>query len=142
VHFYDLGRLVTPLRVVAGHLRCYLISVPLLLKYLMILALVVAQGPAFAAAVCQHRDAVQHVAARQSSDRHIAAAALSEEKAAAETSRKAQPSPSTNGFLTDMLSPAPLTFPHPSGEPIAHLRVDGPELAGRALSPPLQPPTA
>ena len=113
-----------------------------LLKFLIMLAVVTAQGPAFAAAICQHQDLTQHIHARQSLDRSIAADAISEEKAAEIATKKGQLAAAANLVLSDMLSPAPFVQPQPAAEPLSHIRADGPALAGRALSPPLQPPTA
>ena len=112
------------------------------LKFLIMLAIVAAQGPAFAAAICQHQDLTQHVQARQSLDDSIAADALSEEQAAEAATKKGQLAAAANLVLSDMLSPAPFVQPQPAARQLAPVRTDAPELTGRALSPPLQPPTA
>ena len=114
-----------------------------LLTLLMIVALVAAQGPAFAAAICRHHDAVQHALARQSHDRRIAAAALDEERAAIAIEKKGQASPSgQGGWISDMLTPASVPLPPPAAaNPFASPRAS-PLPKGRSTAPPLEPPTA
>jgi hypothetical protein len=114
-----------------------------LLKWLIVLAVVAAQGPAFAAAICRHQDMMAHMLARQSVDAGIAAEALSEEQAADAVAKKGQLADAVRASLVDMLAPSPAQFaPVLPTERLRHLPADAPELAGRALSPPLQPPTA
>ena len=112
------------------------------LTFLIILTMVAAQGPAFAAAICHHQDLVQHVQARQSAQATIAAEALAEEKAVEGAAKKGQLAAAANLYLSGMPSPSPVFPPRRPAGQIVHFAADAPELAGRALSPPLQPPTA
>ena len=59
-----------------------------LLTVMMILVLVFAHGSSVAAAICRHQDGVEHVAALQSEDAGISAAAYGEETAGKAASKK------------------------------------------------------
>jgi hypothetical protein len=112
-----------------------------ILTALMMVALVAAQGPAFAASACRHHGAVQHALARQSEDPRIAAAALDEERAAATIEKKGQASyASGGGWISDMLTPAPVSLRPPAGASVQRLPISLPIFRGRSTAPPLQPP--
>src|SRR5687768_2253219 len=89
-----------------------------LLTLMMIFMLVLAHGSSVAAAICRHQDGVEHVAALNSGDAGISAAAFNEESAGKAASKKGAPVDSGSvSFASDML-PAP-------GLPVP-LRAEGP----------------
>ena len=89
-----------------------------LLTLMMILMLVLAHGSSVAAAVCRHQDGAGHVAALQSGDAGISAAAYGEETAGKAASRKAAPADSGSVSLaSDMLPAAALPVPLRAEEP-------------------------
>lgn len=110
-----------------------------LLILLILFALTLGNGAAMAAAICQHQDARAHAAALHSSDTAVAAAALSEDRAA--TAEK-------EGTVSDGASASLLGYVLPS-EPELALRGAEREnlpktaarrLSGRSPPPLLEPP--
>jgi hypothetical protein len=114
-----------------------------LLTLLIILALVATNGPAVAAAMCQHRDAGAHAAARQSAEASISVAALSEETAARAAAKSSS--------LSDAAAPLLAGYMLPDGPPALPFRIivpastrlsNAPEPGGRSVRPLLEPPLA
>lgn len=113
------------------------------LAFLMIFAVVVAHGSSVAAAICQHRSVADHVAARQSSDRKIAAVSLHEESAAAAASKKGSQSASASvHWPTDMLPANILAEPSRAIEPVRFQPAVQIPLESSPLRPLLEPPLA
>jgi hypothetical protein len=114
-----------------------------LLTLIMILVLVLAHGSSVAAAICRHQDGVAHVAALQSEDAGIAAAAYGEETAGKATSRKGAPADSGSISLASDMLPAPgLPIPFRASEAAERCPADAPILVGASLRPLLEPPSA
>ena len=85
-----------------------------LLTLMMIFVLVLAHGSSVAAAICRHQDGVAHVAALQSSDAGISAAAFGEEAAGKAASRKGAPADAGSvSSPSDMLPTPGLTVAVP-----------------------------
>ena len=114
-----------------------------LLTLLMMITLVVANGSAAAGALCLHRDARAHAIARQSQDAKIAAAALTEEAAAAVASKNgALGSNAALSLPAYVLPEAGLTPAPPAVEPIRARQVEPVPLSSRSIRPLLEPPVA
>ena len=114
-----------------------------LLTLLLVFTLVIANGSAFAGAVCRHQSLAEHVAARMSNDVQISGAALNEEAAASVASKKAALADAGAITWVGHLARAPqLTIPFDlasSVDPEAGLIRP---LLGRTLQPLLHPPSA
>ena len=114
-----------------------------LLTLMMILVLVTAHGSSVAAAICRHQDKVEHVAALQSEDAGVSAAAYGEEAAGKAASRKAAPAdPGAAQLPSDMLPTLAFQAPFRAREPAERSPADAPILAGGSIRPLLQPPSA
>jgi hypothetical protein len=114
-----------------------------LLTLMMILMLVLAHGSSVAAAICRHQDSVEHVAALQSGDAGISAAAHGEETAGKATSKKGAPADSGSVSLASDLLPAPgLPVPFRANEVAELSPAYAPTLVGASLRPLLEPPSA
>lgn len=114
-----------------------------LLSLFMIFALVVTQGSSMAAAVCRHQNAQEHVLARQSGDRSVAAVSLREDAAAAAASKKAPGSDHGSGhWPAEMLPPESSEPRLPIVERLALWPAPHRALSSTVLAPPLQPPSA
>lgn len=114
-----------------------------LLTLLMIITLVVANGSAVAGAVCRHRDAREHAIARQSQDAKVAAAALTEEAAAAVASKKGALGSSVSLSLPPGILPAAALPCAPAAvEPMCGSPRQAATLSGRSIRPLLEPPVA
>ena len=113
------------------------------LTLMLIFVLVMAHGTSVAAALCRHQDGVDHVAALQSSDAGIAAAASSEEAAGKAASRKSVPADAGSvSSPSDMLPTLGLSAPLRVREPAERSPADSPRLVGATVPPLLEPPSA
>jgi hypothetical protein len=114
-----------------------------LLTLLMIVVLVMAHGTSVAAAICRHQDGVAHVAALQSEDAGISAAAYGEETAGKAASGKGAPADSGAVHSpSDMLPTPALPVPFRVNEPAERNPADVPTLFGASIRPLLEPPSA
>jgi hypothetical protein len=114
-----------------------------LLTLLMMIALLVANGSAAADAMCRHRDAREHAIARQSQDAKVAAAALTEEAAAAVGSKSGTLGGNASVSLPAYILPSAALTPAPlAAEPLPRPQVQVPPPAGRSVRPLLEPPVA
>jgi hypothetical protein len=114
-----------------------------LLTLMMILAVVVAHGSSVAAAICRHQDGVAHIAALQSDDAGISAAAHGEESAAKAGSKKGAPADSSSvSWPSDMLPAPGLPVPFRADEPLKPSPADTAVLIGASVRPLLEPPSA
>ncbi len=113
------------------------------LTLIMIFVLVLAHGSSVAAAICRHQDGVAHVAALQSEDAGIAAAAYGEETAGKSSSRKGVPADAGSvSSPSDMLPTPGLQPPLRAREPAELSPAEAPMLAGASIRPLLEPPSA
>ncbi|MGZ8999134.1 MAG: hypothetical protein ACXW2T_09795 [Allosphingosinicella sp.] len=113
------------------------------LAFLMIFAVVVANGSSVAAAICQHQNIGEHVAARQSGDLKIAAVSLHEEAAAAAASKKGSQSASASvQWPTEMLPAGNGAEPFRAVEPVRYQRAVTTPLESTSSRPLLEPPSA
>ena len=113
-----------------------------LLTLMMVLVLVLAHGSAVAAAICRHQDGVEHVAALQSSDAGISAAAHSEETAGKAASSKGAPVDSGSVSLaSDMLPTPALPVPFRAEGPVDRNLANVAVLFGASVRPLLEPPS-
>lgn len=114
-----------------------------LLTLMMILVLVMAHGSSVAAAICRHQDGIEHVAALQSKDAGISAAAYSEETAGKAASRKSAPADAGSiSWASDMLPTMGLPVPFRVNEAAERSAADAPVLVGASIRPLLEPPSA
>ena len=114
-----------------------------LLSLIMIFVLVLAHGSSVAAAICRHQDGVAHVAALQSEDAGISAAAYGEEAAGKSSARKGVPADAGSvSSPSDMLPNPGLMPPLRAEEPAERSPADIPVLVGASLRPLLEPPSA
>ncbi len=114
-----------------------------LLALMMILVLVLAHGSSVAAAICRHQDGVEHVAALQSDDAGIKAAAKGEETAGKAASRKGAPADfGSISWASDMLPAPGLPIPFRAREAAERNPADSPVLVGASVRPLLEPPSA
>jgi hypothetical protein len=114
-----------------------------LLTLMMIFVLVMAHGTSVAAAICRHQDGVAHVAALQSEDPGISAAAVGEETAGKAVSRKSAPADAGSiSWPSDMLPMPGLPVPFRASEPVERSPADSPMLVGASIRPLLEPPSA
>jgi hypothetical protein len=114
-----------------------------LLKLLMIITLVVANGSAAAGAICRHRDARAHAIARQSHDAKVAAVALTEEAAAAAASKKGALGSNASLSLPAYTLPCAALIPAPRAvEPMRRPQAESAPLSSRSIRPLLEPPVA
>ena len=109
----------------------------------MMLALVLTNSAATAAAVCQHNSAEAHASARQSSETGIAAEAIIEETAAAAASKDGALADAAGLQLGGYVLPSDPVLPTPASLASAHQRSpDSAKAPSRAVSPLLEPPLA
>jgi hypothetical protein len=114
-----------------------------LLTLVMIFVLVLAHGSSVAAAICRHQDGVAHVAALQSEDAGISAAAYGEEAAGRSSSRKGVPADAGSvSSPSDMLPIPGLLPPLRAEEPVERNPAESPILLGASVLPLLEPPSA
>jgi hypothetical protein len=114
-----------------------------LLTFVLIFVLVLAHGSSVAAAICRHHDGVAHVAALQSQDAGVSAAAYGEETAGKSTARKGVPADAGSVSSPSDMLPAPgLLPPIRANEPAERNPADAPVLVGASLRPLLEPPSA
>lgn len=114
-----------------------------LLTLMMILVLVLAHGSSVAAAICRHQDGVEHVAALQSEDAGIKAAAKGEETAGKAASKKGAPADfGSISWASDMLPAHGLPVPFRRSEAVERAPADASILVGASIRPLLQPPSA
>ncbi len=113
------------------------------LALLMIFAIVIGQGSSVAAAICHHQSLAEHIAARHSSDRHVAAVSLREEAAASVASKKGSQSASASiQWPAEMLPASVDTEPFRPLEPIRFPPSVEPRLKSASAPPLLEPPSA
>jgi hypothetical protein len=114
-----------------------------LLTLMMIFVLVLAHGSSVAAAICRHQDGVAHVAALQSEDAGISAAAQGEETAGKAASRKGTPADAGSvSWASDMLPTPGLPILFRTNEAAERSPADVPILIGAPVRPLLEPPSA
>lgn len=114
-----------------------------LLTFLMILALVVTQGSAIAAAACRHQNVQEHVLARQSPDLKIAAVSLREDAAADAAAKKASSRGDSSANWPAELLPAGIATSEPARAERLRLRPrEHSALASTLVAPLLEPPSA
>jgi hypothetical protein len=114
-----------------------------LLTLMMIFVLVLAHGSSVAAAICRHQDGVEHVAALQSEDAGISAAAYGEETAGRSSSGKGVPADAGSVSSPSDMLPSPGLLPPVRVEaPAERTPDDAPALVGASLRPLLEPPSA
>lgn len=114
-----------------------------LLTLMMIFMLVLAHGSSVAAAICRHQDGVEHVAALQSNDAGISAAAFNEESAGKAASKKGAPVDSGSVSLaSDMLPTPALSVPLRAEGRLDRNFAEASVLVGASIAPLLEPPSA
>ncbi|HEX8226228.1 MAG TPA: hypothetical protein VF605_20680 [Allosphingosinicella sp.] len=114
-----------------------------LLTLMMIFVLVLAHGSSVAAAICRHQDGVAHVAALQSEDAAVSAAAYGEEAAGKSSARKGVPADAGSvSSPSDMLPTPGLLQPVRAEEPAERTPAAAPVLVGASVRPLLEPPSA
>lgn len=113
------------------------------LTLFLVFTLVVANGSAFAGAVCRHQSVAEHLAARTSADVRVSGAALNEEAAASVASKKAALADAGAFVWVGNLTRGPqLSIPFELASSIdPEMGLIRP-LLGRSLQPLLQPPSA
>ncbi len=127
----------------ADRLECYLITMARLLSLLLVFALVLTNGAVVPAALCQHADAQAHAAALQSSDVGAASAALAEETAAVESSKKNSLAQAAAVQLAGFMLPADPALPLPAGHESSATHATEPiALSSLTINPLLEPPLA
>jgi hypothetical protein len=114
-----------------------------LLTLLMMLVLAIANGPAVAAAICEHRDARSHAAAAASADAGVSAEAIGEETAAKAAGGDGALGDAASTLLAGYLLPAqPSPLPFRTIEASAGSPGEAAVLVGRSVPPLLEPPLA
>lgn len=114
-----------------------------LLTLIMIFVLVLAHGSSVAAAICRHQDGVAHVAALQSEDAGVSAAAYGEETAGKSSARKGVPADAGSvSSPSDMLPTPGLAPPLRAEEPAERRAEEAAVLVGASIRPLLEPPSA
>ena len=114
-----------------------------LLTLMMIFMLVLTHGSSVAAAICRHQDGVEHVAALESEDAGISAAAFNEESAGKAASKKGAPLDSGSVSLaSDMLPTPELAAQLRAESPVDRTFAHSSELVGGSVRPLLEPPSA
>lgn len=114
-----------------------------LLTLMMIFVLVLAHGSSVAAAICRHQDGAAHVAALQSEDSGISAAAYGEEAAGKAAAGKGVPVEAGSANSPSDLLPMPgLQAPFRVKEKLERSSTDSPVLIGASVRPLLEPPSA
>lgn len=114
-----------------------------LLTILIVSALLLGQGFSAAAAICHHRSAREHVLARASHDKAVAAVAFNEDSAASVAATKAASSGvGTANWVADLAAPSSFVPPGLAPDPLLPAVADGPALESISTAPPLRPPHA
>lgn len=113
-----------------------------ILALLVIITLVAGQGSSAAWAICHHKNAQDHAAARQSRDGSVAAVAFTEEAAASVDVKKGSTSAAPSLSASAMVLPVVAVIPIRNSKPVRRRIGDGPPLNGASLRPLLQPPSA
>ncbi len=114
-----------------------------LLTLMMIFMLVLAHGSSVAAAICRHQDGAAHVAALQSEDAGISAAAYGEEAAGKSSTRKGVPADVGSASSPSDMLPAPGLLPPLRAEvPAERSPAESRVLVGASHRPLLEPPSA
>ncbi|HEX9946664.1 MAG TPA: hypothetical protein VGA98_03910, partial [Allosphingosinicella sp.] len=94
-------------------------------------------------AICRHSGDAEHIAAVQSGDAGVSAAAVAEETAGKAASKKG--APSDKGAVSspsDMLPAGKLEVPFRAVDAVERGPADVPTLVGASVRPLLEPPTA
>jgi hypothetical protein len=113
------------------------------LSLLLVFTLVIANGSAFAGAVCRHQSLAEHEAAKTSTDARISGAALNEEAADSVASKKgALADAGAIAWLGNLARAPQLTVPFGFVRPLDPEMAPVRPLLGRSLAPLLQPPSA
>ena len=113
------------------------------LTFLLVFTLVIANGSAFAGAVCRHQSLADHDAAKISNDARISGVALSEEAADSVASKKGALADAGAIAWVGHLARAPqLTVPFGFIRPVDPEMAPVRPLLGRSPAPLLQPPSA
>jgi hypothetical protein len=113
-----------------------------LLTFLMILALVMTQGTAMAAALCRHQNAQEHVLARQSKDAETAAVSIREDAASAAAAKKASQSADAGSWPAELLPAELQAVPAPALERLRLRPAEQAALPSATVLPLLKPPSA
>lgn len=114
-----------------------------LLTLFLVFTLVIANGSAFAGAICRHQSLAEHNAAKASSDARVSGVALSEEAADSVASKKGALADAGAIAWVGHLARAPqLTVPFGFIRPVDPEMAAVRPLLGRSLAPLLQPPSA
>jgi hypothetical protein len=114
-----------------------------LLTFLLVFTLVIANGSAFAGAICRHESLADHNAARISNDVRISGAALTEEAAASVASKKGALADAGTIIWVGHLARSPqLTIPFDLADSVDPEMSLAKPLFGRTLQPLLKPPSA
>jgi hypothetical protein len=120
-----------------------MLSHDLMLRFftlVMMLVLTIANGPAVAAAICQHTDGGAHTAALQSADENVSAAAMDEESASKSLSSKAAIGDAAGTLLTGGILPHQPVLLAQGASSIRSDAATPQKLEGRSVSPLLEPP--
>lgn len=113
------------------------------LTLFLVFTLVIANGSAFAGAICRHQSVADHNAARMSNDARVSGVALNEEAADSVASKKGALADAGAIIWVGHLSRAPqLTVPFGFIRPVDPEAALVRPLRGRSLAPLLQPPSA
>jgi hypothetical protein len=108
----------------------------------MMLVLAVANGPAVAAATCQHKDAQAHAAAVQSADAHVSASAKGEEAATRASKLDRAMGDAAGTLLAGYIVPPEFALPcRALGSATVHATYVK-RLGSRSTPPLLEPPLA
>lgn len=118
-------------------------TVSRLVNLLLMLLLVVANGPAVATAICQHQDARAHAAAVQSADAGVSAEAVGEETAAKAALFDGALGEAAGTLLAGYMLPSePVLFAPGLVPSTIGSMPDDPASIGRSVPPLLEPPLA
>jgi hypothetical protein len=109
---------------------------------LMMFVLAMANGPAVAAAICQHQDGRAHFAALESADRSVSGEAQSEESAAKAVAADAALADAAGALLAGFILPADPAVPFAAAVALAAAPNHPQRLEGRSVPPLLEPPHA
>ncbi len=119
------------------------ISMRRFLTLLLVFTLVIANGPAFAGAICRHESLAEHSAARISKDARISGVALGEEAAdSIAWKRGALANAVAIAWVADLSRGPQLTVPFGVTRPVDPETATVRPLVGRSPAPLLQPPSA
>ena len=114
-----------------------------LLTLLMMITLMIVSGTSLAAAMCQHRDAVEHAALLHGDNREAAAVAQLEEAAGSVASKQGRLVDAGAFSLPAVILPSSSLALASPADLRAHLRpVNAAKMTGRSIRPLLEPPAA